>query len=834
MSARGLRNLRKKLKIINVPDPDPEPVPGLLGCRSARLTPPALTVKRVAGRRVALVSALGRLFGNGNGFGNEHKKKRFLAQAPRPDLTLLRVRRVAAILLAVVLAVACEPAMDGAGETVLPTEVVPAEGVLRDRGRPAPTFTRDVAPLVFEHCAPCHRPGEAGPFPLLTYEQVVAHDLQIVDVTGSGYMPPWLPEPGHGDFADERRLSPQQVETLAAWVDGGAPEGDPEDLPRRPDFPKGWQLGEPDLVLTMPEEYTLRGDGKDVFRWFVWPIPLEESRYVRGFEFRPGNAKIVHHARILFDTTGRSLRRDEEDPGPGFSGNMRLGEMKDPSGHWLGWTPGKQPVLRPSEFAWKLERGSDIVLDTHLVPSGKPERLRSTLGLYFSDEPPTRTPVIVRLGAKTMDIPAGEKHYTITDAYTLPVGVEVLNVYPHAHYLATSLKGWAELPDGRTEWLIYIKEWDFNWQDEYRYLEPVRLPAGTVIRLNYTYDNSAENPRNPSQPPKRVTYGWKTEDEMGDMWLQVATRVPEDRSVLQADFELKEMRLHIASFLKALPENPDDYDTHHTLATCYAKTGESELAIRHFREAIRIKPDFGIAHHNLGVALQSQGDAQAALGHMLQAIELGVDVVRTRYYLGEAYRTLGDLPAATREYRRALAVDPQNAETHNVLGIVLRRQGQAAAAMDHYRRAMAADPNYAPAYYNLGNALRTSGERSAALAAYRKAVEIQPDYVDARNNLALVLRMMERHDEALEHLREVSRMAPEESGTWLNLGAALAQIGKIDEAITSLRKAVALAPDTPRVHNSLGLALRAAGKLEEAAAELREAARLSERGTHHE
>jgi tetratricopeptide (TPR) repeat protein len=655
---------------------------------------------------------------------------------------------------------------------------------------------------------------------------VVKHDAQIADVTGSGYMPPWLPETGYGEFADVRRLSPEEIRTLAAWIDGGTPEGDPAHLPALPEFPQGWQMGEPDLVLTMPEEYSLQSDGKDVFRWFVWPVPLEQKRFVRGFEFRPGNARIVHHARILFDTTGRSLLREQRDSEPGFSGNMRLGEMKDPSGHWLGWTPGKQPVLRPTEFAWELERGSDVVLDTHLVPSGKPERLRSTLGLYFSDEPPTRTPVIVRLGAKTMDIPPGDENYTITDEYTLPVAVEVLNVYPHAHYLGKQMKGWAELPDGRREWLIYIKEWDFNWQDEYRYAEPVALPPGTVIKLKYTYDNSAENPRNPSQPPKRVTYGWKTEDEMGDMWLQVVPRIPKERVVLQKDFELKEMRLHIASFLKTLPDNPDDYDTHHTLATCYSKTGETALAIRHFREAIRIKPSFAIAHHNLGIALQAEGESTEAVRHIRQAIELGVSTGRTWYYLGEAYRALGDLNAAVREYRHALDLDPQNAETHNILGVVLRKQGDATAAMQHYRRAIYLDPSFAPPHYNLANALRTSGDFPAAFEEYRSALELDPGYVSARNNLALLLRLQNRHDEALEHFREVARLAPEEPGSWLNLGAALAQTGKVSEAVTKLREAVRLDPDSPGGHKSLGLALKAVGKIEEAAVELREAARL--------
>ena len=266
-------------------------------------------------------------------------------------------------------------------------------------------------------------------------------------------------------------------------------------------WPSDWKPGRADLILEMDEAFSIPAEGPDVFRNFVLAVPVEQTRHVRGFEFRPGNAPIVHHARMLLDPNRVSRRRDEREPGPGFSEGMALGEVFDPDGHWMGWTPGKRPTLLQPDLAWRIDPGSDLVLELHMLPTGKPETIRSSLGLYFTNQAPKRTPFILRLGRNDIDIPAGESNYVIEDSYQTPVDIEVLNVYAHAHYLGRSVEGWAVLPGGERRDLLRIEDWSFDWQDEYRYQEPVGLPRGSRIFMRFSYDNPRE-PRKPEHPPR--------------------------------------------------------------------------------------------------------------------------------------------------------------------------------------------------------------------------------------------------------------------------------------------------------------------------------------------
>ena len=589
-----------------------------------------------------------------------------------------------------------------------------------------PTFARDIAPIVYENCSACHRPGEAGPFPLLTYDDVRGRAQLIQTVIESRYMPPWLPEPGYGEFEEVRRLTDDQIETFKQWVAGGTPEGDASETPPLPEWTDGWQLGEPDLVIQMPEMYELPASGPDVFRNFAVPIPLSERKYIRAFEFRPDNAKIVHHARMLFDETGSSHRRDAEDAGPGFSSSMFVDDIFDPSGHWIGWTPGKQPAMRSPEIAWELRPGTDMVLEMHMVPTGKPEKIQSRMGFYFSDQEPTRTPFIIRMGSKTIDIVPGDENYEIKDRYVLPVDTEVLAVYPHAHYLATEMEGWAVLPDGKKQSLLRIDQWDFDWQDEYRYEEPPFLPKGTAIEMRFLYDNSTRNPRNPSDPPVRVTYGWQTEEEMGDLWFQVVPRHEEDWSPLYRDFSKKERAAQIAGYEKQLETHPKDHEKQNALGNLYLEIGETGKAIPRFRQALSIKPDYPYAHYNLGVASE-------ALGKMDQAIE---------------------------HYRTALRYAPDHAPSHNNLAIALVSRGDASAAMTHLKQAIASDPNYAEAQSNLGIVYGSQRDFDNAIKQFKAALRIDPDYAEAHNNLANTYAAKGQFDEAIRHYQHALAIVP--------------------------------------------------------------------------
>lgn len=381
------------------------------------------------------------------------------------------------------------------------------------------TYTKDIAPIINKNCAGCHRPGEVAPFPLLNYADVKKRAKQIKDVTADRTMPPWKAEPGWGEFLDARTLSTEEIATIKKWTEDGALEGDTKDLPPAPQFTEGWQLGEPDLILKMPEIYDVPAEGRDVYRCFVIPVHLTENKYVKAVEYRPSNRRVVHHAIFYLDNSGKGRELDAKHDGPGYT--HFGGPGFPPSGALGGWAPGVRPRLLPEGVARLLRKGSDLIVQTHFHPSGKPEKEQSTIGLYFSKEPPTKMLLPVTLGTKKIDIPAGEKSYRLRDSFTLPASVQVIGIIPHAHYLGKEMKATAILPNGSKKPLLWIKDWDFNWQEQYRYKEAFTLPASTKIEMDFTYDNSAANPQNPSNPPRRVRFGEGTTDEMAFLWLQV-------------------------------------------------------------------------------------------------------------------------------------------------------------------------------------------------------------------------------------------------------------------------------------------------------------------------
>ncbi|HEY7119251.1 MAG TPA: hypothetical protein VH475_21860 [Tepidisphaeraceae bacterium] len=384
----------------------------------------------------------------------------------------------------------------------------------------APTFTRDVAPIVFANCAGCHHAGEVAPFALTSYAEVKKHAKQITQVTADRIMPPWKPEPGYGEFQHERRLTDAQIALIGEWARNGAPEGDLKDLPPLPKFSEGWAMGEPDLIVKMPEPFTLRAERPDVFRCFVVPLNIPPGKYVKAVEYRPQNRKITHHALLFLDNSGMARKLDEADPGPGYSRMGGVGFL--PTGGLGGWAPGAPPHRFPDHAARAIPAGTDLVIQTHLHPSGKVETEQASVGIYLTDESPTRVSTTIPLGLRsTIDIPPGVKDYTWSDSFVLPVAIEVPGLTPHAHYLCKDMKVWATLPNGQKQWLIWIKDWDFDWQGQYLYKAPLRLPAGTKVEMLYTYDNSADNPRNPSNPPQRVRRGEQTTDEMGITFISV-------------------------------------------------------------------------------------------------------------------------------------------------------------------------------------------------------------------------------------------------------------------------------------------------------------------------
>ena len=637
------------------------------------------------------------------------------------------------------------------------------------------TFADDIRPIITQHCAACHQRGQAAPFELLSYDDVVGRLSQIVEVIGTRTMPPWLPEPSKPPFVGERRLHERQIEMIARWAEQGAAQGRDGEV-SSPAPATGWRLGTPDLIVKMPQPFTLPAEGGDLFRNFVIPMALEKRRYVRAVEIRPSNPKTIHHAVLMVDSSPTSRELEREDPEPGFDG-MLLDEAHSPAGHFIGWVPGKSPTVLEEGMAWRLDEGADLVLQLHMLPSGKPEEVDASVGLYFSEQPPTKTPVMIRLGAQTIDIPAGEESYSIEDTYTLPVDVTAMALIPHAHYLCREMVAYARLPkEGRTD-LIHIRDWDFNWQDEYRFVKPVFLPQGTLIRMRYTYDNSSDNPRNPNTPPRRVRYGPQTSDEMGDLWIQAAPVDAAHRDKLQKHAHRKRIETDIRGYLKLLAEQPDDAPTHHALALAYRRTGNPSQAMAHFRKTLALAPDTATACNNMALLLQSQGQAKEAIGY----------------------------------YKLALKADPGYAKAHYNYGLLLQAMGQNETAADHYALALESRPYFADAHNNLGNIHFADGDHEQALKSYRQALAIDPEHARAHLNLGNLFHLEQKLDRAQQHFRLSFQHDPSSAEPQYRLGVVAEQQGEVSEAIACYQRALEIRPDHAEALYRLATALSRQG-----------------------
>jgi len=410
------------------------------------------------------------------------------------------------------------------------------------------TFSEHVAPIVFANCTSCHRPGEAAPFSLLNYRDARPLAKAIASATGSRVMPPWKAGPSDFAFDNARRLTDDQIAMIQRWVADGAPEGDPAKMPALPRFVEGWQLGQPDLAVSMSEAFDVPATGPDVYRNFVVPLGLDRDVWVRAIDFRPSARSVVHHSLFFLDATGAAREQDARDAAPGFPGGMGGGRVVGQerglaailgngdtnaqadgvarAGGLGGWALGGRALELPTGLAFFVPKGSDLVLSTHFHPSGKAEHEKSSVGLYFAPGPPTQAFTTIQLPPvfgvfEGLDIPAGQERYTITDSFVIPVDVRAFAVGAHAHYLAKEFTMKATLPDGTVKTLLAIGDWDFSWQERYRFKDFVSLPKGTRLDATVSYDNSAANKRNPSRPPVRVYWGEESTDEMGSIGLQV-------------------------------------------------------------------------------------------------------------------------------------------------------------------------------------------------------------------------------------------------------------------------------------------------------------------------
>lgn len=422
--------------------------------------------------------------------------------------------------------------------------VTMAHGCAIQRGSPpaasasdgAVTYYRDVAPIIQTQCQGCHRPNEVGPFALMNYRQATRWGEDIKEYTQNRKMPPWKPTQEHGSFRDERGLTNKEIETLAKWVDSGMKEGEPKDAPPPRQYPEGWQLGEPDLVLTVPEEMTIGATGKDLFRVFVLPTGLTEDKFVSAIEVRPGNKRVVHHTLNFLDTQGRGRKLEDEekqrpkqpkepDHGPGYSVNMGVGFFP-PSGGLAGWAPGNVIRPLPDGVGYYLPKGSDVVIQVHYHRTGKVEKDQLRLGLYFARKPVKErlTPVVVP--GMFLRIPADDASFRVNATVQVNQDVTLYQITPHMHLLGRQIKLTMFSPGGERKELIGIKDWDYNWQETYYFKDPIKVASGTKFEVEAIYDNSSGNPLNPNSPPKPVRFGEQTTDEMCFVFLGATSDKP--------------------------------------------------------------------------------------------------------------------------------------------------------------------------------------------------------------------------------------------------------------------------------------------------------------------
>jgi peroxiredoxin len=397
------------------------------------------------------------------------------------------------------------------------------------------TYHRDVLPILQTSCQSCHRPGQVGPFSLMTYAQAVKWAEDIVGETKARRMPPWKPTQ-RGVFTNERSLTKGQSRTLEAWLEQGTPEGKATDAPPPVKFTDGWKLGKPDLVLEMPSEAVIGPRGRDLFHVVVLPTNLPEDRYISAIEVQPGNTRVVHHTVQIIDTKGRGRKRQEQfqakqkedayDRGPGYHTRMGFGFLPDPSRGLGGWAPGLVPQRLPEGVGQKLPKGADVLLQVHYHRTGKEERDRTKVGLYFQKGVVKSHFQALPVPGLFLRIPPEEKEYRVQTAVRLSEDATLYYLVPHMHLLGKKIELTAQEPGGKEEALITIDEWDYNWQEMYQLKTPRRLPRGTILRVKAVYDNSAENPLNPNDPPRTVRFGEQTTNEMCFVFCGVSTATP--------------------------------------------------------------------------------------------------------------------------------------------------------------------------------------------------------------------------------------------------------------------------------------------------------------------
>jgi Flp pilus assembly protein TadD/mono/diheme cytochrome c family protein len=668
------------------------------------------------------------------------------------------------------------------------------------------TWRQQVAPIVFKNCTSCHHAGGSGPFSLTSYQEAKRWSSVMQTVTASRYMPPWLPAPGHDEFVGDRRMSEADIATIRRWVQQGMKEGDGAD-PAPPTYSSDWELGPPDLILEMTSPLQVPASGQDLFMNFALPTEITSTRWIRAMQIKPGSPRLVHHANVIIDRTA-SLRRAHPESWrsgvPGMDILVDSGESFDPDSHFLFWKPDSTALVEPASMPWRLDPGNDLVLNMHLKPTGKVEQVQARIGLYFSDKPATEHPMLLQLEHDDkLDIPAGDKSFVIQDSLTLPVAVDVLGVYPHAHYLGKELEGWATLPNGESRSLVLIRDWDINRQSVYRLSKPLRLPRGTVLHMRYTYDNSSANLRNPNSPPIRVRAGNRSVDEMGHLWLQVLPR-PEPGTTSDGRTQLEK-----AWMQNRLTKDPNDTVALYNLGSLAMMSGDGKQAASLYQRVLAIHPGDVRTMTSIASASAIEGDWRAAQKQYRAAVEKDASYTDAAFDLAQIDLRHDDLPEAESLLRALSRAHPDDAAIHAELGTTLATRKSPDEAKQQFQEALGLDARNVEALSGLGKLDLDAQDPRGAQPFLLRALAEKPD-AECEHLLALSYAESDDIVQALIHLKLWQQLAPADAGPHRALAQVYSLQKRFSEALTEQRMVISLDPENASDWNDLG-ALEARG-----------------------
>jgi tetratricopeptide (TPR) repeat protein/mono/diheme cytochrome c family protein len=688
------------------------------------------------------------------------------------------------------------------------------------------TWSHDIAQLVYGHCSGCHHAGGSGPFPLMSYSDAKRWGGLMEVVTASRYMPPWLPEPGYGQFEDNRRLTDEQIALIKNWVASGMPEGDSAKIPTPPTYASEWQLGAPDLVLEVSSPTEVPAQGTDVFLNLILPDGLKTTHWIRAMEIKPGSSRVVHHANVLIDRTA-SLRRqhaaDWEQGIPGMDITIDGGSSFDPDSHLLFWKPDSSALIEPADMPWRLDPGNDLILNMHLRPAGKIEHVRPRIALYFASAPAARLPMLLELEHDAaLDIPAGDAHFVVEDKLTLPQAVDVLAVYPHAHYLGKRMEAFATLPNGELRWIILIKDWDIQRQAIYRLAKPLRLPSGTTVHMRYSYDNSAGNVRNPHNPPIRVHAGNRSEDEMGHLWLQVLPVAPTQ------DGKDARLLLERAWMVERLRKDSGDSTALYNLASMELESGQTATAQKLFTSALLRKPDDPRLLTALGLTLYRGGHTEEAEQEFLKALAMDHGYADAQFDLARVQLSEGAFPAAEKSFRDYLKANPADVVAHDGLGSALLAQSRADEAQREFQATLATYPEDFDALYNLASIAAEENDLKQAALLLQRALAVRKD-ADAERLFGLIEAKEGAMTEALAHMQAARDLQPRDAETHTLLAKIYAQMQRWPEAVAEQKVALEYDASHADDWSLLGEVEQAAGNPTAARSAFRKALELDPR-----